>query len=192
MRLKITLLSLFFSGVLLAQNLDDLKKDTKTLYEATYNMAFETILDYTHPTVFKIVKREDMYNMLDTAFQNDAYRLRYVYTTPHFSYSDISLINKSSYCVITYENAIRITYENRIEDPTTQQKIMASLQKNFPEASIRFEKDRNAFYIVKNDKLLAISDDETDGKWKFMNVNPNYKELLEAVITENVRKQLGL
>ncbi|MCG2611115.1 hypothetical protein LZZ90_06315 [Flavobacterium sp. SM15] len=192
MRLKITFLLLLFSGVVLAQNLDDLKKDTKTLYEATYNMAFETILDYTHPTVFKLVKREDMYTMLDTAFQNDAYRLRYVYTTPHFSYSEISSFNNSHYCVITYENAMRITYENKIESEESQKKIMATLQKNFPDASIRFEKDRNAFYIVKNDKLLAISDDETNGKWKFMNVNPNYKELLEAVITENVRKQLGL
>jgi hypothetical protein len=192
MRLQITALSLLFSVVLTAQTIDDLKRDTKILYEATYNMSFDTMLDLTHPLVFKFVEREAMYGVMDSAFQNDSYRIRYVYTTPHFSYSEIKTIDNRRYCVVSYENAIRMIYENKIDSDATQKSITEYLLKTFPDASVRFEKDRNAFYIVKNDKLVAITDEFTEGKWKFISFDSKYKELLDAVITENVRKQLGL
>jgi len=192
MRFKTTLLALLFSVVTTAQSIDDLKRDTKSLYEATYNMAFDSILDYTHPLVFKFVERADMYGALDSAFQNDSYRIRYVYTTPHFSYSDIKSLDNGLYCVVSFENAIRMTYEKPITTEAAQQKIKETIQKNFPDAMVTFEKERNAFYIVKNDKLVAITDAFTEGKWKFISFDPKYKELLDAVITEKIRKQLGL
>lgn len=192
MRFKTTLLALLFSVVSTAQSIDDLKRDTKSLYEATYNMAFDSILDYTHPLVFKFVQRADMYGAMDSAFQNDSYRIRYVYTTPHFTFSDVKNLNNGLYCVVSYENAIRMTYENPINNEASQQKIKETIQKNFPDSIVTFEKDRNAFYIVKNDKLVAIADDFTEGKWKFISFDAKYKELLDAVITEKVRKQLGL
>ena len=192
MRLKITLLTLLFSVVLTAQTLDDLKRNTKALYEATYNMAFDTMLDFTHPLVFKVVQREAMYGMLDSAFQNDTYRIRYVYTTPHFTYSDIKTIDNRHYSVVSYENAIRMTYENKVESEATKKNITDYLHTTFPTATVNFEKDRNAFYIVKTDKLIAVSDEFTEGKWKFISFDEKHTELLDAVITESVRKQLGL
>lgn len=192
MKLKITVLTLLFFVVSTAQTADDLKRDTKLLYEATYNMAFDVILDFTYPLVFNFIEREAMYGSMDHAFQNDVYGIRYVYTTPHFSFSEIKSIDKARYCVVSYENAIRMKYVKPVESETTQFKIVELLHKNFPNAVITFEKDRNAFYIVKNEKIVAITDEFTDGKWKFISFNPKYTELLDAVITENVRKQLGL
>lgn len=192
MKFRITLLTLLFSVAITAQTLDDLKRDTKALYEATYNMAFDVMLDYTHPLVFKIVKRESMYGMLDESFQNDTYRIRYVYTTPHFSYSDIKTIDNRRYSVITYENPIRMTYENKIENEEAKKTITENLNKAFPNAIVSFEKDRNAFYIIKTDKLIALSDEFTEGKWKFISYDAKHTELLDAVITESVRKKLEL
>lgn len=192
MKLRIILLTVLFSISITAQTLNDLKQETKGLYEATYNMAFDVMLDYTHPLVFKIVKRESMYGMLDESFQNDNYRIRYVYTTPHFSYSDIKILDNRRYSVITYENPIRMTYENKIESEETKKTITDHLIKSFPNAIVTFEKDRNAFYIIKTDTLIALSDEFTEGKWKFISYDGKHTELLDAVITESVRKQLGL
>lgn len=192
MRFRTTFLTLLFSVVITAQSIDDLKRDTKSLYEATYNMAFDNVLDYTYPLVFKFMERADMYATMDMAFQNDNYRIRFVYTTPYFSFSEIKTLNNGLYCVVSYENAIRMTYEKPINGEVSQQKIKESIQKNFPDAIVTFEKERNAFYIIKNEKLIAIADEFTDGKWKFISFDPKYKELLDAVITEKVRKQLGL
>lgn len=193
MRFKTTLLALLFSVVITAQSKDDLKRDTKLLYEATYNMAFDNILDYTHPLVFKLVEKTTMYGALDNAFQNDNYNIRYVYTTPHFSYSDIKISDNGMYCLVSYENAIRMTYEKPIiNNEASQQKIKETILKNFPDSFVTFEKERNAFYIIKNEKLIAIADEFTEGKWKFISFNAKYKELLDAVITEKIRKQLGL
>lgn len=192
MRFKITFLMLFVSVVHSAQSVNDLKRDTKLLYEATYNMAFEDILNFTHPLVFKFVERAEMYGAMDSAFQNDNYSIRYVYTTPHFDFSDIKALDNGLYCVVSYENAIRMTYEKTINSEAAQEKIKESIHKNFPNSIVTFEKDRNAFYIIKNDKLVAIADDFTEGKWKFISFDPNYKELLDAVITEKIRTQLGL
>lgn len=192
MRFKITLLTLLVSVVTTAQTIDDLKRDTKTLYEATYTMAFDAILDFTHPLVFKFMERADMYGAMDSAFQNDNYSIRYVYTTPHFDFSDIKVLDNGLYCVVSYENAIRMTYEKPLTSEAVKEKITESIHKNFPNSIVTFEKDRNAFYIVKNDKLVAIADDFTDGKWKFISFDPKYKELLDAIITEKTRKELGL
>jgi hypothetical protein len=192
MKYKITLLALLISSGIFGQSMDDLKRDAKLLYEATYTMAFDTMLDFTHPLVFKFVEREDMYSAMDSSFQNDTYSIRYVYTTPHFTFSEINSINNGLYCLVSYENAIRMVYNNPISNETTQKKISESLQKSFPDSIIRFEKDRNAFNIIKTDKLIAISDEFTNGQWKFISFDPKYKELLDAVITEKVRKQLGL
>lgn len=192
MKLKITILSLFLATSLSAQSLEDLKRETKALYEATYNMAFDAMLDFTHPLVFKVVQREAMYGMMDTAFQNDSYRIRYVYTTPHFSYSAIKTIDNARYSVVSYENAIRMTYENKIETEASQNNIKNYLLKTFPGASVNFEKERNAFYIVKTDKLIAVTDGFTHGQWKFISYDEKHTELLDAVLSENVRKQLGL
>lgn len=192
MRLRTTFLTLLFSAVISAQSIDDLKRDTKSLYEATYNMAFDNILDYTHPLVFKLVERTVMYGAMDSAFQNDNYNIRYVYTTPHFSYSNIMTSDNGIYCLVSYENAMRMTYEKPINSEATQQKIKETILKIFPESIVTFEKERNGFYIIKNEKLVAIADEFTEGKWKFISFDPKYKELLDAVITEKVRKQLGL
>src|SRR5688572_4480603 len=98
MNFKIAFLTLFVSVRISAQSMDDLKRDTKTLYEATYNMAFDAILDFTHPLVFRFVERADMYGAMDSSFQNDTYSIRYLYTTPHFAYSDIQAMDNGLYC----------------------------------------------------------------------------------------------
>lgn len=183
---------LFVSFAHFAQSIDELKRDTKLLYEATYNMAFDSILDFTHPLVFKFIQRADMYGAMDSSFQNDNYTIRYVYTTPHFDFSEIKALDNGLYCVVSFENAIRMIYEKPLNNEATQKKIIGTLQKTFTNSIIHFEKVRNAFYIIKNDKLVAISDDFTEGKWKFISYDPKYKELLDAVITEKVRKELGL
>ncbi|ESU26320.1 hypothetical protein FLJC2902T_28020 [Flavobacterium limnosediminis JC2902] len=192
MKLKITFITLLVTVGISAQSMDDLKRDSKMLYEATYNMAFDTMLDFTYPLVFKFVERADMYGALDSSFQNETYSIRYLYTTPHFSYSDINAFDNGLYCVVSYENSIRMTYNQPLNNEATQKRIMETLQKSFPGSIIRFEKERNAFNIIKTDKLVAIYDDFTEGEWKFISYDPKYKELLDAVITEKVRKQLGL
>lgn len=192
MKLKITLVTLFIAIGVSAQSVEDLKHDTEALYEATYKMSFNTMLDFTYPLVFKVVEREDMYGALESSFDNDTYSIEYLYTTPHFSYSNIQMMENGLYCVISYENSIVMTYKQTINNEDTLKRILEKLHKNFPNSVIQFSKEINAFNIIKTDKLVAISDDFTEGKWKFINYDPNYKELLDAVITAKVRKRLGL
>ncbi|ESU22325.1 hypothetical protein FEDK69T_23090 [Flavobacterium enshiense DK69] len=192
MKLKITFLTLFIVTGIFAQSIEDLKRDNEALYEATYNMSFDTMLDFTYPLVFRFVERADMYAALDSSFDNDTYSIQYLYTTPHFSYSNIQMRENGLYCVISYENSMVMTYKQPINNEATLKRIMETLHKNFPNSTIRFSKEINAFNIIKIDKLVAISDDFTEGRWKFVSFDPNYKELLDAVITEKVRKQLGL
>ncbi|HSD13515.1 MAG TPA: hypothetical protein VLB74_02585 [Flavobacterium sp.] len=192
MRFKITLFALLIVINISAQSTDDLKRDTKALYNATYTMSFDTMLDFTYPLVFKFVERADMYGTLDSSFDNEVYRIRYQYTTPHFTYSDMLMTDNGLYCVISYENSILMTYKQPLSDDTRVKKITETLHKNFPDSIVRFEKERNAFNIIKTDKLVAIFDDFTEGKWKFISFDPKYKELLDAVITEKIRNQLGL
>lgn len=192
MKFKTILFALLITVNISAQSVDDLKRDTKALYEATYTMSFDKMLDFTYPLVFRVVEREDMYGALESSFDNDTYSINYLYTTPHFSYSNIHVTENGLYCVISYENSIAMTYKLPINNEATLKRITETLHKTFPDSVIHFSKEVNAFNIIKTDKLVAISDDFTNGSWKFISFDPNYKELLDAVITERLRKQLGL
>lgn len=191
MRLKITYIALLFVSVLQAQTLTELQLETKKVYEANYTMDFNTILDYTYPKVFDIVDKKTMYETLDKTFQNEEFGVRFVYPDPKFNFSDLKKIDNQTFCLVSYNGAIRMKFEEKLDDQTSK-RMLDAFQISMRDKKVSFEKDRNSFLIEGNSIMIAISDALTQKKWKFLNYDPTQMDFLNKIVPENIRKQLGL
>ncbi|RAR46565.1 hypothetical protein [Flavobacterium lacus] len=191
MKSKLIILFLLISYLCISQSIETLKSDCATMYESTYNMEFEKILDYTHPKVFEIADRETMLTILDETFQNDQLRIRLVHPKTTFTFSEVKEIEGKKICVVEYPQAMRMIYENPLSEEE-KSSIEESLKTTMTSKKITFEKDRNAFYIDGKDIMIAVSEEATQNKWKLINYDKNQPQLLNMILGENVVKQLGL
>ena len=172
-----------------AQSLETLKNETVKIYNASYNMDFETILDLTYPKVFDIVNRETMLSSLDNLFQNKTMKVRFIYPKVNFIYSDIKEIEGKKFCVINYKNAMRITFDEKLN----QEKVAIFL-KSMNEAkkynTVQFETERNSFFLEGNSILIAISDQFSKNQWTFLNHDSG--DFFVQIFSASIKKELGL
>ncbi|HBI01530.1 MAG TPA: hypothetical protein PLL09_03760 [Flavobacterium sp.] len=191
MKSKLTFLFLLINYLSFSQSIETLKSDCAKMYDATYNMDFEKILDYTHPKVFDIVDKETMLTVLDETFQNDKLRIRLVHPKTTFTFSEVKEIDGKKICVVEYPQAMRMIFENPLSEEE-KNALEESLKTTMTSKKITFEKDRNAFYIDGKDIMIAVSEEATQNKWKLINYDKSQPQLLNMVLGENVVKQLGL
>lgn len=191
MKFKLTFLFILLNYLCFSQSLETLKADCAKMYESTYNMEFEKILDYTHPKVFEIADRETMLTILDETFQNDQLRIRLVHPKTTFTFSEVKEIDGKKICVVEYPQAMRMIFENPLSEEE-KNSIEKSLKTTMTSKKITFEKDRNAFYIDGKDIMIAVSEEATQNQWKLINYDKSQPQLLNMVLGENIVKQLGL
>lgn len=182
---------LLASSVAFSQSLESLKANCEQMYDATYNMEFEKILDFTHPKVFEMVDKETMLTMLDETFQNDQLRIRLVHPKTTFTFSEVKVIDAKKICIVEFPQAMRMIFENPLSDEE-KNSIEESLKETMTSKKITFEKARNAFYIDGKDIMIAVSEEVTQNQWKLINYDKNQPQLLNMILGENVVKQLGL
>jgi len=181
-------LLLTFTGF--SQTLESLKIETKKMYEASYNMAFQDVLNYTHPKVFESVSREQMEDILNKSFENEIFRIRFVYPNITFTYSELKKVEGKILCVVTYTNAMRMTFE----EPLTPEKVETmtiTLKKNPEYKSINFEKDRNSLLVEGKATMIAVAEEATKNEWKFVNYSFAQAEMAKLILGETVLKALG-
>lgn len=192
--MKKKLLVLFFLTVTslgFSQTLDQLKTDVKLFYEAQYNMDFEKIVSYMHPNVFETMTKEELLFVLEQSYQNEQFRIRLVLPQVPFTFSEIKEIEGKKVCKVEYPQTVRMILENPIsEDEKTviEQAILASK----PSLKVRFEKDRNAFYIEGVEILIAIADTSTQNTWKLILYDQSQQQEITTILGENVINALGL
>lgn len=184
----VVLLSCFLG---FSQNNESLKTDVKKMYDASYNMAFDEVMEYTYPKIFEIASREQVSAAIESAFDNDEMKIRFVHVSPTFSYSDIKKIDNKTVCLVKYNSAMRMTFEKKMEAEEIE-----SLKKAFKDSGeyekITFEQDRNSFLLEGQASMIAISDESTKGKWAFINYSKSQAQLAEMLLGANVLKELGL
>ncbi len=182
----------FFIGVgLFAQTTEAMKKGAETMYEASYNMDFDAILDATYPRIFEIVPREQMYDFMDKSFQNEQLRIRFVHPTVKMNYSEIKEVEAKKVVLITYEASIRMIFETQLSDFDIKD-MEANLKANLPEKTVIYEPNRNAFLISGTDTMIAVADEYTNHQWKYITYDKVQKPLLIQIIGESVLQKLGL
>lgn len=183
-------LFIIISVATFSQTLEGLKADTKKMYDASYIMDFESVLNYTHPKVFETVTREQMVKALNDSFENENFKIRLVHVNPTFTYSELKKIDDKSLCVITYTNAIRMTLVEKIT-PEKAEILLNSFKQSEQYKTLIFEKERNSFFLEGKATMIAVAEESTKNEWKFVNYTSSKEKMAESILGENVMKTLG-
>lgn len=191
MKRSLIILIWLFTIPSFGQSFESLKSNCKKLYDASYLMDFDAILDLTYPKLFDIIDRDSMYLVLEETFQNDTFRIRFVHPNPAFTYSEIKEIGGKKFCLIEYNNAMRMILENELSVDDIQE-MEKSLKANMNHKKITHEKKRNAFYIEGKEIMIAVSDELTQNQWRFINHDPQQLDLLYQLLDKKIVNQLGL
>jgi len=191
MKSRLTLLFLFIGIVTFAQSEEALKKGAKQMYEASYNLNFETVLDLTYPKIFDIASREQLGQILQNSFLNEQFQIRLVFPEVTLKYGKIKEIEGKKAVFITYVSAMRMTFDQKFYGNEAQEMLMG-LKQSLPEKKVTFEPNTNSFFIEGTDAMLAISDNHTHKTWKFITYDKVQRPMLVQMLGENILKELGL
>lgn len=191
MKNKLTVLFFFIGIGLFAQTQEAMKKGAENMYEASYNMDFDAMLEATYPRIFEMVSREQMHDFMDKSFQDEQFRIRFVHPSVKMNYSEIKEIEGKKVVLITYEASMRMIFETQLSNFDIKD-IQANLGINLPEKTIIYEPNRNGFLISGTDTMIAIADEYTQKEWKYITYDKVQKPLLVQILGQNVLKELGL
>lgn len=193
MKSKTIILQLFlvtcFSS---AQTIEQLKAETKKIYDANYTMDFDAITSLTYPKLVDQFGKSKFVDKLDQDYQNENYRMRLQLVTPVFQYGEIKKISGANYCVISYKNPVRYFYEPKL-DANTSLIEANKLREKDQTKDVTFEPKRNSFNVRRISKLIAIADATTKNEWKFLNMDDvEQRALSKNILDDATKKQLGL
>lgn len=172
-----------------SQNLKALQTDAQIMYDNAITLDLDKILDQTYPKVFEIASREQMKDVLNEAFNNEAMTIRLVKIDPKFTFGEIKKIGNQTFCVFEHENKMTMAFK---EDMGESAEMMLEMIKESMGASEATYDDKTfTFTILKRAKVLAVSDELTNNTWKFVNIEKD-GSLIQMLFDEKIIKQLGL
>ena len=193
MKTKILFLLFLLSSIIsFSQTLEELKTETKKLYDANYYMVFEDIVNLSYPKIVESIGENAFLDRLSLDYENKEYRMRLQLIDPVFLYSALKKIEGKTFCVITYKNPVRFFYEDKLDGNLIAQKTAFLKEKN-KNAQITFEPKRNSFNVRRDSKFIAICDETTQKQWRFFNMDDtSQKQLFQNFFNEVIKKELGL
>ena len=176
----------------ISQTVEQLKLETKKIYDANYTMDFDVIAQLTYPKIIESIGNKDSFlEKLDLDYQNEEYRMRLELVTPVFQYSELKKIDGKTFCVITYRNPIRYFFENKLNSDSSAKKV-AWLKENNNTSEVIFEPKRNSINVKRVSKLIAIADETTSNEWKFFNFDDaEQRAIFKTIFNETIKKELG-
>lgn len=191
MKNKILVLFLFLSVIGFAQNKETLQVEVEKMYEASYVLDYDAILTYTHPKLFDFASKDQMTAVMQNMFENEDFKIRFVHPKVNFTYSEFQKIDGTTYCVINYNGALRMTFEKKLNNTEIDE-----MKKKFADSKeyekITYEPARNSFLIEGKSTLIAIHGEATQNQWRFVNYSASQAQLAKMILSEEIVTKLGL
>ncbi|WP_405208927.1 hypothetical protein [Aquimarina sp. LLG6339-5] len=139
---------LLVSGSVFSQNINKLKKeairDAKAISEASLKKDVNTLLDYTHPKIFKKYGEEQLKNDIEQVFRTMTAQKIKIVSSKINGVSDIKKEKKEYRCLV--KNTIKMDFNGR--DVTLKSSLFGF-----------YDKKKEKWYFIESNKLL--DDEET-------------------------------
>ena len=172
-----------------AQQKSEIKPKVEDLIKNTLSNNFDKVFDETYPKIFEIVDRNQLMAVMKDAMQNDDFSITINPIDNQVELSEEKTINNAKYVLIHYNNSMSMKFNEEIEDAEA---FVGLLKMSFPDGEVTYSKTTKTFDILTPSKMLAISDEATQGEWKFLNVNESDRPMMEMLIAEEVLKAFEL
>ncbi|UOX33877.1 hypothetical protein LXD69_17820 [Flavobacterium sediminilitoris] len=190
MKSKFIFLSILFVCTLnsFAQDLKSLKTEALKAYKASATMDYDLIFETTYPKVFDIIPKESMKDMFGQMMENEQFSIKLIEVDPNFSFGTIKKIGNQTFCLVDHDNVMTMKFKTPMEDAEG----MIDIFKNSMDAkNVIFEKEENQFKIELRSTLIAVADESTKNKWKFLNKDKE-NQLFNMIFDEKIKTELGL
>lgn len=181
-------LFLFQSITLLAQDMASLKTEAIKSYKAGVSLNFDAIFETTYPKVFDIISKDQMKAMFAQMMENEQFSIKLVEVEPNFSFGEIKKIEGKTFCLIDHNNVMTMKFNEPMEDAESMTNIFKS---SMNAEKVTYDKATNTFRIEMRSTLIAVADELTKNKWKFLNKDKDNK-LFSMIFDEKIVKALAL
>lgn len=181
------LLAVSFVSELYAQDLASLKTEAKKTYEASANLNFDAIFEHTYPKVFDIVPKEQMKEMFDQMMANENFSIKLIPVAPNFKFGEIKKIDNKFFCIVEHDNAMTMKFNKPMENA---QDLTETFKASMKAEEVTFDKATNTFSIKMRSTMIAVADELTKNKWKFLNNDKN-GQLFSMIFNEKIKTELG-
>ena len=182
------LLVVSFASNIHAQDLTSLKTEAQKTYEASANLNFDGIFEHTYPKVFDIVSKEQMKEMFDQMMANESFTIKLIQVTPNFKFGDIKKIDNKLFCIVEHDNAMTMKFNTPMEGA---EDLIETFKASMKADEVTYDKTTNTFSIKMRSTMIAIADELTKNKWKFLN-NDKSGQLFNMIFNEKIKTELGL
>lgn len=187
-KIIITALFVLTSLTTFAQDLATLKTEALKAYKAASNMNYDEIFETTYPKVFDIVPKESMKEMFEQMMENEQFSIKLVEVLPELSFGEIKKIGNQTFCLVDHNNVMNMTFKTPMDDA----EMMIDIFKTSMQAKeVTYDKATNTFTITLRSTLIAVADDLTNKKWKFVNKDKD-NQLFSMIFDDQVKTALGL
>jgi len=187
MKKTLCLLAFILSVPTFGQDLQSLKPDVAKMLEASVKQDFETIMDLTYPKLFEVAPRGMLIELMEGMFDNEAMRIKLDLSEPNSRYSDIKTIDGRKFCIVRYHNRMEMTLKNR--DKETVAAMVDGIKRSGQYETVDFNEENHAIKVGGEAILIAVADNLTDHKWKFINYT---EESFGSLFDDRIKKALGL
>ncbi|MFP9115992.1 hypothetical protein ACLI1A_18790 [Flavobacterium sp. RHBU_3] len=189
MKQLLFILALTFSMAVSAQDRKALETDAARFYNNTTTGKYEALIADTYPEIFKIIPKEKMMEGLKAMLKGDGYVMDILEEPANFNFGEIKQINSGSYCIIKHDLVMKMTFLEPLGEAEAKE-MVKNLKASMKTEDVTFNPKYNSFTIKQKADIIAISNANTTGKWKFLNRAGH--GLMTKVLGEEVCKELAL
>ena len=163
----------------------DLQKRLDEYMIFNKQLNFEKLMDYIHPSLFKIVPRDKFIEIFEESFDNDKMKITIDSMIisaigPSFKHGE-TLYKKIDF-YMSMDLKLKDTTSKDDEDFVLT--MITALKDGFPDHSVRYDKDTDKFIIKGSDIMFAIKD-KPQAKWMFLGYQKN-PEMINALYPKDV------
>ena len=189
MKIKVTVLFILASIFGFSQDIKSMKVEVAKMYEANVKLNSDEIVDFLYPKMFDFVTKEEFKNLLDQSFNNEDFTIEFQNINPNFINSEIKKIDNKSFILLQYDYSYLLKFKKDISENATEMIEVSKKSIGANEGS--YDRESNTIKIKKRQYALAIADELTNFKWKFIYLEKD-QTVLRTVIDETILKKLGL
>lgn len=162
----------------------------KKIIENSVNKDFAVVLDYTYPKVFEFASKEQMVELMTSMLDNEDFSIAISPTNYDIQVSDVKNIDGGKYAMIEYNNLMRLKFKD--EKSLNTEESLNLLKVAFSNGNVSYNEGTKTFDIMIRSQNLAISDESTEGTWRFLNANKQDGQMLRLLLNEQILNAFNL
>lgn len=147
---------------------------------------FDKAFDYVHSDLFKVLPKSDMVKATKQLFSSPQFSFKFSdFTTKKFN--EPIIVEGKYYVVFRYNSVIEMKFNDMEADKRSLMQM--GLANKFGPDNVSYDDNTGYFKINAEKKSIAISE---NGKtnWKFINVEPEQRILMEKLLPKEVRNEV--